>query len=76
MPKRYRPREIIRVLESLGWVWVRTRGDHARLVKPDGSFPTTVPLYRNEIDTKLFKLIRQQCSLTRQEFDEAAEEVL
>lgn len=31
MPRRYRPREIIRVLESLGWRVVRQRGSHVNL---------------------------------------------
>ncbi|MCH7654190.1 MAG: type II toxin-antitoxin system HicA family toxin [Chloroflexi bacterium] len=76
MPKLYRPREVIRVLEFLGWVYLRTRGDHARYSKPEGTYPTTIPTSRREIGPKEFSYILKQTGLTRREFEEAANEVL
>ena len=76
MPKRYRPREVIRVIEYLGWAHLRTRGDHARFALPDGRRPTTVPLARREIGPKEFSFILNQTGISRREFEDVADEVL
>jgi predicted RNA binding protein YcfA (HicA-like mRNA interferase family) len=76
MPKLYRPEEVINVLESLGWRWVRTTGDHARLVLPAGQRPTTVPLSKPEVSRRTFQSILHQTGLSRKQFDAQAEEVL
>lgn len=76
MPRRYSPEEIIKVLEYLGWRYLRTRGDHARYTKPDGSHPTTVPVARRELGPKEFSFILNQTGLSRREFEATANEVL
>ena len=76
MPRRYRPGEVIRVLEHLGWRQVRIRGDHARLVLPDGRNPVTVPLSRRELDPYVLARILRQSGLTLREFQTVADEVL
>ena len=76
MPKLYRPEEVIKVLESLGWRWVRTTGDHARLVLADGQRPTTVPLSKREVSRRNFQSILHQTGLNREQFEATAEEVL
>jgi len=60
MPKLYRPEEIIKVMESLGWVWVRTKGDHARLVQPGAGGRMTIPLRRRELNAVEFSLVLKQ----------------
>ncbi len=76
MPRRYRPREVIRVLERLGWRAVRQRGSHVRLELPDGRNPVTVPTSRREIDPKTLGSILRQSGLSVREFVNAAEDVL
>ena len=76
MPKRYRPREVIKVLERLGWRVVRIRGDHARLALEGGRRPVTVPLSPREIGAFVFQSILKQAELQRKEFEATAEEVL
>ncbi len=76
MPRRYRPREVIRVLEHLGWQQVRIRGDHARFELPDGQNPVTVPVSRRELEPRLLSYILRQAGLTPTEFQSAVEEVL
>jgi predicted RNA binding protein YcfA (HicA-like mRNA interferase family) len=76
MPRRYRPGEVIRVLERLGWQQVRIRGDHARLVLPDRRNPVTVPVSRRELDPYVMARILRQAGLTLREFQAVADEVL
>ncbi len=76
MPRRYRPREVIRVLEHLGWQQVRIRGDHARLELPDGGRPITVALSQREIKRGTFGAILRQAGIDRRTFDAVAEEVI
>jgi predicted RNA binding protein YcfA (HicA-like mRNA interferase family) len=76
MPRRYRPREVIRVLESLGWRVVRQRGSHVRLELPDGSNPCTVPTSSREVDPKTLGSILRQSALSVRNFVSAAEETL
>ena len=76
MPRRYRPREIIRVLEYLGWNHARTRGSHARYTSPDGRRHVTVDLAIRELAPKLFSSVLKQAGLSRNEFERLAEEVL
>ena len=76
MPRRFRPRESIRVLESLGWRVVRQRGNHVRLEMPDGRNPVTVPVSRRELDPKTLSSMLRQAGLSIREFLNAAEETL
>ncbi len=76
MPKRFRPGEVIRVLESLGWQVVRQRGSQVRLEMPDGRNPVTVPVSRRELDPKTLSSMLRQAGLSIREFLNAAEETL
>jgi predicted RNA binding protein YcfA (HicA-like mRNA interferase family) len=69
MPRRYRPREVIRVLERLGWRVVRQRGSHVRLRLPGGRNPVTVPVSQRELRNDVFQSILKQAGLTREQFE-------
>lgn len=76
MPKRHRPREVIQVLEHLGWEVVRQRSNHVRLELSDGRNPVTVDVARRELPNNEFGSIIRQSGLSRAQFERAAEEVL
>jgi len=76
MPKRYRPHEVIRVLEHLGWMVVRQRSNHVRLELPDGRNPVTVDVARREFPNNEFGSIIRQSGLSRAQFESAAKEIL
>jgi len=67
---------VLRILEYLGWQQVRMRGDHARLVLPDGKSSVSVPVSPREIDPRVLASILKQAGLTLKEFRALAEEVL
>ena len=76
MPRRYRPRAVIRVLELFGWRVVRQRGSHVRLELPDGRNSVTGPTTRRETDPKTLDSILRQAGMNLREFADATEEVL
>jgi len=61
-------REIIKVLSKIGYVEVRQRGSHIRLVC-DGRKPVTVPNYKSVDRSLLIKILRD-AELTAGEFEE------
>ena len=69
MPRGFRPREAIRVLEQLGWRQVWIRGDHAGLQLADGGRPVTVSLSQREIKRGAFGSILRQAGIDRRTFD-------
>ena len=76
MPRRYRPREVIRVLQSFGFVRVRQRGSHVTLRMPDGRYPTAVSVSRREVPPGTLSEIMRQAGLTSIEFHARALEIL
>ena len=75
MPRRYRPREVARILTSLGYELDHHTGSHANYRKL--GYPTiVVPEHRRELPPGTFASIRRQMVLTNAEFDRIAEEVL
>ncbi|MYC36719.1 MAG: type II toxin-antitoxin system HicA family toxin [Chloroflexi bacterium] len=76
MPRRYRPREVIRVLESMGWLQVRQESSHVTLQLPDGRNPVTVSLSRREVPPGTLSRIIRQAGLTSREFHRQALEIL
>jgi len=58
-------RQVIQVLESIGYVEVRQRGSHVRLRHPDAEThrPVTVPLH-NELRRGLLRSIIRDSGLT------------
>ena len=62
-----RPREVIRILERLGFVEVRRRGSHAQFRHPDGR-ATTVPDHAGrDISPALLRRIARDVGLTAEE---------
>jgi len=61
-------REIIKVLSKIGYVEVRQRGSHIRLVC-DERKPITVPNYKSVDRSLLIKILRD-AELTAGEFEE------
>lgn len=71
MPKLspIRGRELIAILEKLGFWKVHQKGSHARMKHADGR-RTTVPLHAGEkIGVGLLKKILRDVSLSRSDFD-------
>lgn len=63
-----KPREVVAILESQGFVQVRQRGSHCQFRHPDGR-ATTVPFHAGQdISPILLRKIAQDIGLTVQEF--------
>ena len=63
-----KPREVIRVLERLGFVEIRQRGSHRQFRHPDGR-QTTVPDHGSrDISPILLRQIIKDIKLTTEEF--------
>ena len=67
-PPLLKPREVISVLEKLGFLEIRQRGSHKQYRDDDGR-GTTVPLHRGrDISPILLKQIAKDVGLTVEEF--------
>ena len=75
MPRRYRPREVRRILVSLGWELDHYTGSHANFQRP-GHPTVIVPEHRGEVRPSTFSSILRQMGISRAEFDRIADEVL
>ena len=65
-----KPREVVRILENLGFEQVRQRGSHRQFKHPDGRF-TTVPDHKGrDISPFLLKKIADDIRLTVDELIE------
>lgn len=63
-----KPREVVLILETLGFVEVRRRGSHCQYRHADGR-ATTVPFHAGrDISPTLLRKIAQDIRLTIQEF--------
>ena len=72
MPKLrpVKPEKLIKVLEKLGFVWIRQSGSHAIFRHPDGRW-TTVPIHkRTDVGKGLVHKILNDIKLTLEEFEE------
>ena len=76
MPRRYRPREVIRILESQGWQISRRSGSHVNLRKQGNPYVVTVSMSDREVKVGTFSNIKRRARLTSAEFDRIADEVL
>ena len=66
-----KPQEVVRILESLGFVEVRQKGSHKQFRHPDGR-ATTVPFHKGrDISPRLLRQIAADISLTMEEFLES-----
>ncbi len=65
-----KPEKIIKVLEKLGFVWIRQSGSHAIFRHPDGRW-TTVPIHkRKDVGRGLVHKILKDVKLTVEEFEQ------
>jgi predicted RNA binding protein YcfA (HicA-like mRNA interferase family) len=62
-----KPREVVRILERLGFVEVRQRGSHKQFRHADGR-ATTVPFHGRDISPLLLRQIRKDIGLKLEEF--------
>jgi len=64
-------KDLVKLLNKLGFAVTRQKGSHARLKHPDGRV-TTVPIHRGADLPKglLRKIIREDIKLTLEEFTE------
>jgi predicted RNA binding protein YcfA (HicA-like mRNA interferase family) len=63
-----KPREVVRVLEKLGFVEVRQRGSHKQYRHADGRY-TTVPFHGSrDVSPLLLKQIIKDIRITPEEF--------
>ena len=62
-------KELVRILEQLGFAVVRINGSHHRLKHPDGRV-TTVPVHKNEDLPKglLRKIIKEDLQINFEDF--------
>ena len=66
-----KPQEVVRILESLGFVEVRQKGSHKQFRHPDGR-ATTVPFHKGrDISPRLLRQIATDINLTVEEFLES-----
>jgi predicted RNA binding protein YcfA (HicA-like mRNA interferase family) len=66
-PRVLRPREVISILEALGFAEVRQRGSHKQFRHPDGR-GTTVPMHAGrDISPILLRQIAKDIGLTLEE---------
>ena len=63
-------KELVKVLEKLGFVVVRVKGSHYRMKHGDGRI-TTVPVHKNEDLPKglMQKIIKEDLQMTNEEFE-------
>jgi predicted RNA binding protein YcfA (HicA-like mRNA interferase family) len=62
-----KPREVVRILERLGFVEVRQRGSHKQFRHADGR-ATTVPFHGRDISPLLLRQICKDIGLKPEEF--------
>lgn len=66
-----KPQEVVRILESLGFVEVRQKGSHKQFRHEDGR-ATTVPFHKGrDIVPRLLRQIASDINLTVEEFLES-----
>ncbi|MCC7159673.1 MAG: type II toxin-antitoxin system HicA family toxin [Ignavibacteria bacterium] len=70
MPKlpSVKPKEVIRMLNQLGYVEVRQTGSHKQFKKPEGGKLITVAFHNKDINQVTLRSIIRQANLTVEEF--------
>ena len=63
MRKTIRPKELVRILEKLGFVRERSAGGHAHFRHPDGRW-TTIPMHNKELKKGTLHAILKSIGLT------------
>jgi predicted RNA binding protein YcfA (HicA-like mRNA interferase family) len=77
MPKSVKAKELIKILEKLGFEGVRTTGSHHRFVHGDGR-KTSVPVHGSEPIGKglLNKIIKKDVGISKEEFEELLKQLI
>jgi len=72
MPKIYKPKQIIKTLNKLGFSQVSQKGSHIKLEKqtPDGTRTVIIPNH-TEVAIGTSQSILKQAGITHEEFKEA-----
>ncbi len=65
--KPTKPKELVRILKSIGFVEVRTKGSHLIMKKPD-DYLVVIPLHNKEIPTGTLLAIISDAGLNKEEF--------
>ena len=65
--KPTKPKELVRVLKSFGFVEVRTKGSHLVMKKPK-DYMVVIPLHNKEIPTGTLLAIINDAGLDKEEF--------
>ena len=70
MPKLFTSRQIIKILEERGFVFISQRGSHAkyRKITKEGILTVIIPIHSKEVPTGTFKSILRQSNLTEEDF--------
>ena len=76
MPKTYRPREVIRVLESLRWSFRNQASTHVNMKKEGEANVVTVPISRRDIAKGTLRQILRKAGISLGEFEDRADEIL
>jgi predicted RNA binding protein YcfA (HicA-like mRNA interferase family) len=68
MPKLpvVKPQEVLRALEKVGFVSLRSKGSHIQLKK--GNLLVTVPMHNRDLKIETFKSILRQAKLSVEDF--------
>ena len=68
MPKLYSSKEIVKVIQSLDFLFKSQKGSHAKYKHSDGRI-VILPMNKKEIPLGTFRSILKQASLTLQDFE-------
>ena len=69
MPKLYSSKDIIKVLQKQGFIYISQKGSHAKFRKISSpTLPVVVPAGKREIPFGTFKSILRQANLTENDF--------
>ncbi len=70
MPKLYSSREILKVLERNGFVFVSQKGSHAKYFSVKKRAVVIVPANKREIPAGTFSSILRQSKLSKEDFED------
>ncbi len=70
MPKLYSSNEIIKVLESRGFIFISQKGSHIKYRKyGQATLTVIIPAHKKQIPMGTFKSIVRQSGLTKEDFE-------
>jgi predicted RNA binding protein YcfA (HicA-like mRNA interferase family) len=67
MPRQYKPKELVKILERNGFVLTRQKGSHARYKHPDGRM-VSVPMHIQELPKGTLHSILKQSGFNPSDF--------